>query len=235
MHRLPTLFVLLIPLTLFAAKWSPYAGLGFVFNEAMPLMGYQNLNHSGADFPYSDFGSWWEVGMTSGQVSIYGAYRLFDPQSNIVISSWIPAGDTYRRSVEWFDWKDKRFYLGGRWTPGDSSRRWHLIPAVGAALSLGQSRYAYEFYYDTWGSSSSDRLGDVAASRTSKNTVGMLLEFGLLIRTGTSLDLAAIGQLHRYEAGFERTATVAGNHFVLIEPSLQITARYAFSSLSIGR
>jgi hypothetical protein len=209
--RLLALVILFTPLSLFAAEWSPYVGAALQYDLVIPIYGVTSATNSGYLHEFASWGSQFEVGTSTKDISIYGAYHFS-------ASPDYGEHDGYTRS----SWKEKRALLGARWLMNGSGN-FPVKPVVGMALSYGKSR-----------------LGWVVAgrnlSRYSQNNLGVMLEFGLLIRTHSPLEFVCMAQTHRIETGFGNdhySSTV--DHFTVTIPSIQLGIHYVLPSFHLGR
>lgn len=110
-------------------------------------------------------------------------------------------------------------------------------PAVGFALSYGESRLIWNYFKMQSESIDGPVITDSRYQlRHSKDNLGTMLEFGFLIRTTNSIELSIMTQVHRFESDFgDDHNEDTQDRYVVLMPSMQISMQYLFPFLSLGK
>jgi hypothetical protein len=219
--------LLLIPMAAFAAKWTPYVGGALQYDIAFAHYNMKSLAKSGMLHDFGCWGSQYEVGLSSADFSVYGGYHF--STSPVYVREYgifVRNGDLHQIQslVEENAWKEKRVLLGFRWLMNGSGS-FPVKPVVGFALSYGKSRLTWTETVREYPGKELVSREDV--SRTSAYNIGEMIEFGMLIRTKSPLEITVLAQGHRFETNFGEAIPYApSSRYVVLLPSVQIGLRY---------
>jgi hypothetical protein len=193
-----------------AAEFRPFFGLSSCTDIVHPLYGLQSTTRSSSLEEMIAYGTQTEIGADFGNYSVFLGYHFFSSTE-----SWT--------DYDFNRWKEKRVLLGFRWH-GYLNEKLPIKPMVGFTVSYGLSTlYQWEegWFY------SSDR------TIVSGNSLGQMLELGILVRTKYSADIIIATQVQRLEASFDIKHDYPPNHYVVIIPALRLGLQYRFPHVRI--
>ena len=205
-----TVIGLLLCCSTTARAVQPFIGTALQYDVAFPHYDLSSLTQSGWLHDFGCWGSETTVGLAWPAYTVYAGYHF---SSSSVYGEWGPE----RRS----SWREKRVLLGIR-----RHLNWQsdyvVLPTIGAALSYGESTLMWNVLTDD---------AESSTLRKSKN-MGVMVEFGFLIRASSAMDVSIMAQGHRFEPHFGDDGNEAmPDHYVVLMPGWQIGMRVRFPDL----